>query len=330
LRDAVNSGALAKEVDMKRKMLLLILILSSFALACNLANETLIGAAPETNAVTAQAEMPELTMTPPADVATGQTPPPSALQADDDPLALINWNEPSVDAFATSIPAGWLAEGGMSASYGMLHPWMQVASPDGNIVIRYGYGQLPLYILPHSVMAEAGYPEGALVSMDGGLTTAVKRYQTGEQAAEATARTDLQQFCQDLSIDERRNLGTYTSEGIEISEGSVDFHCLVQEQRLVGRYTATTRKVLASQDGAGVWLSDKIAGYAALDTRAGQAEHALSVLSNDLSFNRSWSDGYQEVAELPGLYFDVADQSGGSTSPFFEDQMSEFCIRNGC
>jgi len=320
---------------MNRRRLLLIIGLSVSLLACNLADTLLTEVAPEANDVPQQAEpvtIPAQTETAPATAnkAPQQEALPPPPEANDGPWTLTTWSEPQAGAFTTSVPTGWLVDGGMGASYGLLHPWIQAVSPDGNIVIRYGYGELALHLLPHPALAQAGYPEGAHVQMDNGATMTVAPYQSGEQAAEAMARIDLQPLCQNLTIDERRSLGTYTRNGAEISEGVVTFHCLIQEQQLVGRYTATTRKILAGQDGAGVWLSDKIAGYAALSTRVQQAEEALSSLTSKLMFNPAWSSGYQEVAEVPGVYFDVADQSDGSTSPFFEDRVADFCIRHGC
>ena len=94
------------------------------------------------------------------------------------PVALprmTTWQEPREMAFTMQVPEGWRVSGGLTrldASHAQ--SGVEVASPDGQAVVRFGDARLPICTIPGQGMAQMG--------SSGGLTLCP--YQTGRQAGE--------------------------------------------------------------------------------------------------------------------------------------------------
>jgi hypothetical protein len=250
--------------------------------------------------------------------------PPVAIK----PLTLVGWQEPQTGAFLASVPAGWLVQGNLSSSFGLLHPWMELANPTGSAAILVGRQQMLIHLLPHPALDHAGYPTGTAVVLDNGTQLPVAPFQTGESAAETEARARLASVCAELVIVARRSTGTTVSGEVEASEGNVTFRCVVEGTQMVGEYHAVTRKLVNPEDGSGVWFSYNAGGYLAQIGYEEQAAGAFESVLASFTFNPKWQAEQRAVPGLPGLFFDRR-QSSDASGQFFEDQMFDWCIRNG-
>ena len=295
---------------MNKKIHLFLLLTPIFMLACTLANQV----------ATTMDEKP--------DASPDQSAPVTSTQSEKESLPLTVWQEPQTGAFTANVPTNWLVNGGLNQSAGFYHPWLEMAAPDGRAAIVYGNREMQIFILPQPALTQAGYPEGSTIQ-ENGLSFFVNSYLTGEQAAEKSLRYWVQPICTNLTIDYLRNLNTYVSEGTETSEGMAGFHCLVEGNQMVGKYVVATHKIVDPTTGAGIWFSGNPASFVALESYAVQAEGAFSTLRESLTFNQQWQAELAQIPGVPGLYYGGANQNNTSDSPFFEDQVFDFCIQHG-
>ena len=99
---------------------------------------------------------------------------------------------------------------------------------------------------------------------------------------------------------------------------------------MVGKYIAVTHRIVDPTTGAGIWFSGNATGFVALQSYEIQAEKAFSALRGSLTFNPQWQAELTPIPGAPGLYYAVSAPDNGSNFPVVEDQMADFCIRNGC
>ncbi|MFW6160715.1 MAG: hypothetical protein ACOC57_06200 [Acidobacteriota bacterium] len=91
------------------------------------------------------------------------------------------WQDPRENAFTMDVPQGWEVQGGTfrRASVDLVHV-LQAASPDGRIRIQFNDGNLPVFAVPNSTLAYAGFVEGSWYSPGYGVNMLVKRYLPGQ------------------------------------------------------------------------------------------------------------------------------------------------------
>jgi hypothetical protein len=95
---------------------------------------------------------------------------------------MATWQEPREMAFTMQVPEGWRVSGGLTrldASHAA--SGVEVASPDGQAVVRFGDARLPTCTIPGPGMAQMG--------SSGGLTLCP--YRTGRQAGEVYLQRTL-------------------------------------------------------------------------------------------------------------------------------------------
>lgn len=316
---------------MKKKVLLILTLLSLLMLACNLTSQ------PANNISEIEVEeAPQITVAEPETASTGEVPQISTEQPETAPaiqdeapqLNLIAWQEPQTAAFAARVPAGWLVNGNVSYSMGFQHPWVEISAPDGRAAIFYGTHDLQMFLLPHSELTEAGYPEGSTIQ-ENGLIFTIKSHESGEQAAEKALRNWVQPICSGLTVDYARNLNTFLSEDVETSEGVVGFRCSVEGNPMTGEYYLATHKIVDPATGAGVWFNGNPTSFVSLESFKVQAEEAFLSFRTSLTFDSQWQAGLVPVPGAPGLYFSVPKGDNAQAVPFFEDIQADFCARHG-
>jgi len=114
------------------------------------------------------------------------------------PVSWMTVRDTVEQAFSIDVPRGWKAQGGLLRK-GPLDPRVQIdmASPDGRIVMRVGDWAVPPFTVPTGQMERLGFTEGKVYAPGHPPTaTIIARYRSGLDFAAFYARVRFAKTCQ--------------------------------------------------------------------------------------------------------------------------------------
>lgn len=212
----------------------------------------------------------------------------------------VAWTDPRERAFSVRVPKGWAVRGGL-ARHAAVDTRVDLAatSPDGKVRIGIGDSRLPSFILPTPALAAMGFVEGSVYSPGYGLQMVVRRYAPGAAFAKQYIQAVVGADCTDLRFTPARDLPTVARVfndlsarygnsliGVRHDAGLISFTCRRQGQPQRGMYLALTQAT--AMPAGGIWRMVFLYGYLAPESRAGQAEEALSRMVKSFTPNPEW------------------------------------------
>jgi hypothetical protein len=224
-------------------------------------------------------------------------------------LKFTRWQDPTENAFSLDVPSGWKVNGGISRPAPLdVRSAVEAASPDGQIRVISGDWQWPRSFLePNPIDDFQGYTEGSWKPTGYGGSVLIWRYQPGAQFARDYVHRKLGPSVTGLQFTDARErpdltqainttYAQYASFGIQASAnaGEVAFTCRSGEQSLQGYYLAVTTSVRGERTG--IWTVDYLLGYIAADSRAAEAQAALTQLIKSAQLNPQWLAREQQNA----------------------------------
>ncbi len=216
-------------------------------------------------------------------------------------LTYAAWTDPVAGAFALELPQGWMIDGGLAEMGGQPRPVVQAVSPDQNIMINVGLGELVWFLPPSPDLAQAGYAAGSVVHAQEGFALMVAAYVDGGAGAAFLAEWLIGSSCDryeatyQYTYEDRTG---YDADGSYVSAGEVAYMCELDGQPLVG-YLYTNTRAFNHPSLGQVWMYDTVLGYVALEARANEAGAVLMRAAQSFTLNPDWVAAQQALAAQP-------------------------------
>lgn len=224
-------------------------------------------------------------------------------------LQYQKWQDPVEQAFTIEVPQGWQVSGGLVRRSAVdVTKSVQVVSPDRQIQLFIGDGNIPVYTEPNQILQMSGFTEGSWYSPGYGAQMMVMRYRPGVTfAAEYVQNRFARQYAQ-FQITGSRDLPDasqainqiYQQNGVygvqqQLSTGEVQFRCSDGGRQYNGYTFAGTALTSAPQYSTSIWQVDYLYGYLADSDRRVEAEKALAHVVGSLQMNPSWLQMQQGI-----------------------------------
>lgn len=220
------------------------------------------------------------------------------------PLTFTTWHEPRENAYTIAVPQGWQAVGGIyHLAASDVRTSVVMASPDGQIRVRFGDSNLGSFTQPSQMLARAGLREGMYYGIGDGSKMLIWRYLAGPQAAQFYAQTYLAKECSGLTVsssnprpDVARVWAPEARGGTpnaQLTAGEVTFRCSMKGSAVNGKFVAAT--VLPFPQG-GLWYFYRLYGYLAAQGREQDAERAADAAAQSFRINPQWQAQQQQMA----------------------------------
>lgn len=222
------------------------------------------------------------------------------------PITFMMWHEPHENAFTLAVPQGWQAVGGLyHLAATDVRTGVVMASPDGQIRVRFGDSNVGSFTEPSQMMARAGLREGMYYGEGDGSRLLIQRYLNGPQAAQFYAQTYTARECSGLQIvsgnarpDLVQRFGPEARAGgipnAEVTAGEVTLRCNMRGTAVNGKFTAVT--VLPFPARGGLWYFYRLYGYLAAPGREQDAERVAEQASQSFRINPQWQAQQQQIA----------------------------------
>jgi hypothetical protein len=243
---------------------------------------------------------------------TKPTGPAPAGGAADAGLRYIPWQDPNEQAFTVEVPEGWKVTGGLIRRNAVdPRGCLQIASPEGDVVISSGEATVPTFTLPGF---SEFFPEGSDYSPGYGVAMKVMRYKTGTQFAGEYVQTRVAQSINDVAVTGSRDRpdiaqaineinARYSIGGVQtqLTMGEVTFTGRYQSKAVEGYWFAGTQLTTVASSGApGLWNVPNLIGYVATPEKAPLAQAVMGHMVNSTSISPQW------VAMQQGLTANVS------------------------
>ncbi|MGJ5819333.1 hypothetical protein [Paludibaculum fermentans] len=215
-------------------------------------------------------------------------------------LAFLRWEDPKEGAFSFQVPRGWSVNGGMHRLAPVdTRTGVEMASPDGRVIVTAGDQNIPPFTLPNRTLASTGFGEGSWYPSPFGVKMMVRRYIPAVQFAAEYAALRYGRQCQQLRIVDRREhpqiarqISQFFSQiggGIleqELTMGAVSFLCVAQGREMAGYVFAGTQRAVAS--GIGMWSVPYLGSFLAAPEAIPWALEAFGTMARTIRFNEGW------------------------------------------
>ena len=222
------------------------------------------------------------------------------------PITFATWHEPHENAFTLAVPQGWQAVGGLyHLAATDVRTGVVMASPDGQIRVRFGDSNLGSFEEPSQMLARAGLREGMYYGQGDGSRLLIQRYLNGTQAAQFYAQTYAARECSGLQIatsnarpDLVQRFGPEARAGgipnAQVTAGEVTLHCNMKGTAVNGKFVAVT--VLPFPTRGGLWYFYRLYGYLGAPGREQDAERIAEQASQSFRINPQWQAQQQQIA----------------------------------
>lgn len=221
-------------------------------------------------------------------------------------INFVRWNDPHEGAFSVGVPQGWQVVGGayrLSATdvrYALV-----MASPDGQIRVRVGDSNIPIYTEPTQLLAAAGLHEGGYHMLGDGTKLEIRRYIQGQQYAYSYVDYVVRRQCTDLRIisnNPRPDLAAKfallaRSEGAgsaQLTGGDVVFTCTLNGEVMQGKCIAVTALLAPGQSP--LWAVYRLYGFMAAPGRQDDAIQVVTEAVTSWKFNPQWEAQQRSTA----------------------------------
>jgi len=222
-------------------------------------------------------------------------------------IRYVSWQDPRENAFTMEIPQGWEVQGGTfrRASVDLVHV-LQAVSPDGRIRIQFNDGSLPVFAVPNSTLAFAGFVEGSWYSPGYGVNMLVKRYLPGQyfllEYLNQNYRPSLASFsivsqkeCPDVVSNFNRIYRQFAYYGISFTlhGGEVAFRFEQQQKPYVGYGMALTQ--LVQTQGMGNWSVALLIIYTCPEGEEVTVREIAGHMFKSVKLNPQWVASQQQL-----------------------------------
>ncbi len=230
----------------------------------------------------------------------------AAVAAPAGPLSFVDWTDPREKAFTISVPRGWQVVGGayrLSATDVRIGVTMM--SPDDQIRGILGDANLGSFTEPNQVLAFEGLREGGYQTLGDGTRLEIRRYLSGQQFAQAYARTFVQRQCSGLQIVSNNPRPDFVSSLLpatrndgftnpQLTGGEATFTCTLNNTPVRGSVVAAT--VLPFPGRSSLWFVYRLYGYLASPARQQDADKAVQEGMRSFHINAAWQAQQQQIA----------------------------------
>jgi len=233
---------------------------------------------------------------------TKPTGPAPAGGAADAGLRYVAWQDPNEQAFTVEVPEGWKVTGGLIRRNAVdPRGCLQIASPEGDVVISSGDATVPTFTLPGFSQF---FPEGSDYSPGYGVVMKVMRYKPGTQFAAEYVQTRVGQPIGNIVITGSRDRPDVAQAfndiyrrlnspmvSTQLTMGEVTFTGRYQDKACEGYWFAGTQLTATNMGDVqgGIWTVPHLVGYVATPAKAPLAQAVMMhlILSNRL--NPEWA-----------------------------------------
>lgn len=214
----------------------------------------------------------------------------------------VPWQDPNEKAFSLEVPEGWKVTGGL-VRRNAVDPrgCIQIASPDGEVVVSSGDATVPTFSLPGFSQF---FPEGSDYSPGYGVVMKVMRYKTGAQFAAEYVQTRVGQTIGGIVITGSRDrpdvaqvfndiYRRFNSPMVstQLSMGEVAFTGRYQDKAAEGYWFAGTQLTATNMGDVqgGIWTVPHLVGYVATPAKAPLAQAVMMHLVLTSRLNPEWA-----------------------------------------
>ena len=220
-------------------------------------------------------------------------------------LNFVNWIDPHEGAFSVGVPQGWRVVGGayrLSATdvrYGLV-----MSSPDGQVYVRVGDANIPMYTQPTQMLAAAGLREGGTYMIGDGTKMEIRRYIPGQQYAYFYVNEIVRRQCTDLRIisnSARPDLASKWTQmarnevsTAQLTGGDAVFTCTLNGEPLQGKCIAVT--AVLAPGSSPLWAVYRLYGFMAAPARQDDAVKVVTEAVTSWKFNPQWEAQQRGIA----------------------------------